>query len=140
MIRKTIEKDLLKICEISNAPGLSNTSTEGGISYYDWYLELISLTDLFFTYELDGECVGFVLGEKLLCQGSMLWSVGVLPKYQNTGIGVKLLKHYEEKCKEIGITWLYLDGYVETVKPDKMEKLGYSTTNIKYKGYYKELN
>ena len=139
MIRKTLEKDLLRICEISNEPGLSNNSKEGGIVYYDWYLELLNLTDLFFTYELDGECVGFVLGEKLLCQGTMLWSVGVLNKYQNRGFGVKLLKHYEEKCKELGITWIYLGGYVETVDPDKMKKLGFSTTNMKYRGYYKDI-
>jgi GNAT superfamily N-acetyltransferase len=139
MIRKTIENDLLTICEISNEPGLSNTSKEGGIAYYDWYLDLLKLTDLFFTYEIDGKCIGFVFGEKLLCNGSILWGAGVLPEYQNKGIGVRLLKHYENKCKEFGITWIYLDGYIETVKPDKMKRLGYSTSNIKYKGYYKEI-
>ena len=140
MIRKTLEKDLLTICEISNEPGLSNNSHEGGIAYYDWYLELLDLTDLFFTYEIDGECVGFILGEKLLCKGTMIWSLGVIKEYQNKGVGVKLLKYYEEKCKELGITWIYSDGYVETVKPEKMKKLGYSTTNMKYRGYIKEIN
>ena len=138
MIRKTIVDDLNTICEIGNQDGL--TSGSSGYDYYDWYVELLQEEKCFFyTYLINNNPVGFVLGEELLTKGALLWCVGVLPEYKNKGIGVRLFKYFETEVKNRGLNWIYTEGFVDTIKVDKMDKLGFHTSGMKYRTYFKEI-
>lgn len=138
MIRRTIIEDLNTICEIGNQDGL--TSGGDGYDYYDWYVELLQEEKCFFyTYLIDGNPVGFALGEELLTKGALLWCIGVLPEYVNKGIGVRLFKYFETEIKNRGLNWIYTEGFVDTIKVNKMNKLGFQTSGMKYRTYFKSL-
>jgi N-acetylglutamate synthase-like GNAT family acetyltransferase len=140
MIRKTIKSDIDAICEMSNQKGLSN-SLHDGFAYKEWYEELLlEPTVLFFSYIRNDKCMGFILGEPLLTGGVMLWSLGVDPQIIGSGAGIRLLKYFENECKQRGHTWIYADGFVDTIDSEKALRLGYETSHVLYKGYFKELS
>ena len=137
MIRKATLNDVQRMNELNNQPGLTYTKTD---DFCEWFSGVIEEVDeLVYVYENVSGIIAFIFGERLRCSGAMIWILAVDKEYQNRGIGVRLLKHYEKECKELGINWLYADGFIDTIIPEQASKLGYTYTESMYRGYFKSI-
>lgn len=61
--------------------------------------------NLFFVAYDSDKFLGYILGERLLGDGAMIWFCEIMPEYRN-GVAAKLLiDKFEATCKAVGITW-----------------------------------
>lgn len=138
MIRKANVNDIDSICDICKQPGLQSYNEDG--DYSEWFLELFnSEKTVALVYELDNKILGAVIGENISCHGNLIWMLGVIPEKHGSIIAPRLLSRYENECMKLGVTWVYCEGYVETINPDKMKKIGYLTNDKIYRTYVKNL-
>jgi len=144
MIRRADVNDIDIICYICNSPGLTPQGDSDGHLYSEWFELLLNNKNrdkvLFYVHEdKNGTVDGFILGEPLLCDGVKLWMVGVSPKITGRGVGVRLLKYFENQCMNRGFEWINTEGFVDTIPIDKSTKMGYQTNGKRYCSYFKSL-
>jgi len=138
MIREANIDDIESICIICEQPGLQSYNKDG--NYKEWFMELFnSETTVALVYESDNKILGAVVGENISCGGNLIWMLGVIPEKHGSIIAPQLLNHYENECMKLGVTWIYCEGYVETINPNKMAKIGYLTNDKIYRTYVKNL-
>ena len=54
--------------------------------------------------------ISILLSEKLSFNGCMLWYIATEINKQGCGYGSKLLNHFEDYAKQIGIEWIFLNA------------------------------
>lgn len=92
MIRKAETKDLPYISELVSVPPFTYDSTPYDV---EWLSVLID-KGIFLVYESNNIIKGCIVGEKLLCDGCMLWFLVVDKKYQKSIIGSRLYLQFEQ--------------------------------------------
>jgi N-acetylglutamate synthase-like GNAT family acetyltransferase len=134
MIRKATIEDIPYIQDVCNIEGLY--SPTGNVLEDYWLEELIKNDIFFYVYEKNNKIIGVIFGEKLISDGILLWVCGVLEEYNNKGYGARLLKFFEQKCKEQNIKWILVYGYDNNKTVESgLKRLNYVTTNELYKEY-----
>ena len=83
-----------------------------------------------YVYEAKGKILGYILAEKLIANGVMVWTLAVLPEYENKGIGIKLLNQLEQESVEQNREWII--GYATEDFEKLSERLGYKSNNFSY--------
>jgi len=106
----------------------------------DWLFEL-SEDNLSFVMIVDGKTVGCIFGEKLLkSHGCLLHLLCIDVNFRNMGLGTKLIKHFEEQCKNTGVEWILLySTYQSTVNHIFYTNLGYINKSGMFYEFGKEL-
>ena len=56
------------------------------------------------------ELISVILSEKLSFNGSILWYIATKESQQGLGYGSKLLEHFENELRQIGIEWIFLNA------------------------------
>lgn len=139
MIRKANLNDVYSINEICQSTKALISTTDDN-NYISWLSQHVISDSLLYVYEIDNKIVGFILGEKMIGHGLMVWMTGVYEEFNNKGIGVRLYNYLENAAKNIGIKWLIIYGYMDN---DVVHKIlvnkGYNTNNNIYKEYFKFL-
>lgn len=77
--------------------------------------------------DTDGWLFGIALGEKLRCNGFLLWYLAVRPECQGKGYGSVLLKEFERIAHDKGVEWIYITSTANSVKFWKQH--GYDASN-----------
>lgn len=136
IIRDVERKDLPFCVELLNIPEF--VFPDG--SYPDLqYLEVYLDSGLFFVAEDNSKIIGCMFGEKLRGKIAMLWYFVVDPLHRGKGIGQRMIKYFENACKEKQVKWIVL--YSPTSNPKSLrfyEKMGYDKGQS-YVEYSKEL-
>ncbi len=94
-------------------------------SLYDTpeYFERSVSEGIFFVAEMKNVgVIGLIHGEKLMCDGSVIWYFVVDEQYRSQGIGKILISAFENECKNQNIKWIF----------------GSSDINKKTMGFYKK--
>ncbi len=108
-IRPAIKNDLAACEKLALIPEF--VTTEG--NYVDKKsLENYLDPNYFLVAENDNQIIGFAVGEPLKGKGFMLLYITIKKGMQGRGIGKKLLKELENRCREQSIRWIEL--YVPT--------------------------
>ena len=93
--------------------------------------------DFFLVAKVEKRVIGYLVAEKLLAKGTVIWYFAVKKEYRDQGIGDKLIKQLEQNCKKHKIAWIYLnaiqnkktfhfyrrEGYDEGIKEREFIKL-----------------
>lgn len=66
------------------------------------------LGDLFLVVEYNGNVIGYAIGEPLVGKVTLLWFMTIKEKFRGRGLGEKLVKEFEGKCKKLGMEWIIL--------------------------------
>lgn len=138
MIRQATIKDTDALCDLSE----QHQSLMPNIDYHDkikeWLSAQIESDSLCFVYERNNNILGFILAEKLVANGLMVWTFAVLPEYLNKGIGIKLLRHLEQESLTQNREWII--GYATESFQKLSKRLGYKANNNQYTEVVKLLN
>lgn len=139
MIREANIEDLYIINDICQSTQALKSVNDDN-NYISWLSKHIESNSLFYVYETNNKIIGFILGEKMIGNGLLIWMSGVYEEYINKGIGVRLYNHIEKIAKESGLKWLIVYGYLDNDIVHKiLMKKGYNTNHNLYKEYFKFL-
>jgi ribosomal protein S18 acetylase RimI-like enzyme len=139
---------MIRIANLNDIPIINNicnsnqalVSTKDDADYTSWLTAHVNSDSLFYVYEIDNSVVGFILSEKLVHNGLMVWMSGVFDKYNGKGIGIKLYEYTEKKSREINIKWMLCYGYVDNNVVNRiLINKGYETNGNIYNEYFKFL-
>lgn len=94
---------------------------------------------LFILAEKDSEIIGYLAASPVSAAYSYklsryieLENIGVLPEYRKRGVGLKLLKYFEEWSRKQGYEKVILDSYYKNTSAiDFYKKNGFEPINIK---------
>jgi ribosomal protein S18 acetylase RimI-like enzyme len=98
IIRKATMKDIKRVREIANVPGLQISGEECAPSE-KWYKSFVKFKQMFYVAEVEGKIVGFLTGDKIRDIG-YVWEAGVLHEFRSRGIGGLLLNKFIEECEK----------------------------------------
>lgn len=113
------EVDFLADDALYDTPGYFSTSVEQGI---------------FFVAETrEHNVVGLIHGERLMCDGAVIWYFVVEEQYRGNGIGKMLLTKFEEHCINNKIRWIFGTSDIN----DKTMNF-YKSNKYKFEGKYIE--
>ncbi|MDD5617093.1 MAG: ribosomal protein S18-alanine N-acetyltransferase [Candidatus Methanoperedens sp.] len=102
--------------------------------FYMQFYETCS--DGFIVAQVNGFIVGFIVGFLTPDVKGRIFSLAVLPAYQNRGIGSSLLKEIIEVFREIKVTEIILEVRQGNVKAKRFyERHGFITTDVMEKYY-----
>jgi ribosomal protein S18 acetylase RimI-like enzyme len=80
------------------------------VGIMNWYQQIDEQSDYAsFVYKRKGKVEGFYLFHKVENQSAYLMQMFVSSFYRKKGVGKKLLTHFEEKAKKMGIKNLFLE-------------------------------
>jgi ribosomal-protein-alanine N-acetyltransferase len=90
---------------------------------------------LSFTSRVDGNIVGYVVGEKVLDEYHIV-RIAVAPKFRRRGIGAELIKRLLDEARGSGIKKIYLEARKSNEASRRLYgKAGFAEVYVR-KGYY----
>lgn len=88
---------------------------------------------IFFVAESDDNVIGMIHGERLMCDGAVIWYFVVDENLRSLGIGKMLLNKFQEYCKKHGIKWMFGSADI-----NKRTKAFYAKNGYHFSGKYIE--
>lgn len=104
-IRNAVKEDLLQ-CEKLGQIEEFKLASGGWLDAK--FLENYISPDYFLVAENNNQIIGYLIGEPLKGNGVMLCFLVVKENMRKKGIGKKLLKEFEKRCRENGAEWILL--------------------------------
>ena len=139
MIRIAAIEDLYHIDKICKEHTALH-STDKDSNYIHWLYNHLESHSPFYVYESNNKIIGFLLSEKMVGNGILLWMIGITDEYLNKGIGVKLYLYFENECKKLGIEWIITYGYMNNYKIEQLLFKGnFHSNGNNYREYLKML-
>jgi ribosomal protein S18 acetylase RimI-like enzyme len=109
IIRKATLKDIKKVREIANVPGLQISGEECAPSE-KWYKGFIKFKQMFYVAESNGQVIGFLTGD-IIRDFGYVWESGVLPEFRSRGIGSLLLEKFVDECEKKKLRFVVCYGH-----------------------------
>lgn len=107
IIRPATKNDLATCEKLALIPEFITPSGHHiDIKFLENYLD----PNYFLVVENNNQIIGFAIGEPLKGKGFMLLYLTIKKGMQGKGIGKKLLKELENRCKKQGVRWIVLYG------------------------------
>ncbi|MEI6352745.1 MAG: GNAT family N-acetyltransferase [Candidatus Nomurabacteria bacterium] len=63
----------------------------------------------------DDILISVLLSEKLIHKGCIIWHIATDPEKRSLGYGRKLLNHFEDLVKRLGMKWIFLNATEESL-------------------------
>ena len=140
MIRKMTSKDkasVLKLIEEFSDDKLSlfgmSFDKKGAGLYFDFMINSESLVA--FVAEVDGKIVGMisgVIGSKVFTASRTLQEMGWFVSKKNRGVGIRLLRAFENEGKIRGCSDILIGGFASDPSNEIYKKLGYREVQTSY--------
>ncbi|MDR2901814.1 MAG: GNAT family N-acetyltransferase [Lactobacillales bacterium] len=98
------------------------------------YFERSVQDGIFFVAEVDHKILGMIMGELLICDGSVIWYFVVQEDMRGQGIGKKLLAAFESDSKAKGAKWIFGSGDIkwETMNFYKRNGVEFGKTYVEF--------
>jgi len=88
-------------------------------------------------YETEEQIKGFISGEIMVSGAVMLWFCAVKAEFQNSVIGIRLYREFEDYCRASGINAILAYGYKTSAS--MLERLDFFSNDTTYREFYKPL-
>ncbi len=100
------------------------------------FIELINKNNFFYIVQSKEKIIGYVLAGKINKNETKLISIAISPKFQNKGIGSKLIEHLFEEIKENNLNQINLEVRENNKKAIKFyKKMGFKEAGEKIDYY-----
>lgn len=124
-VRKATLKDCTILVEMAKLPELKTPS--GYYPSLEWFKVIVKEKQILLVAEDKKKLIGFVMGERIAGDWSILHLMAVDPTWQGKGIGKILIQEFEKECIKRKLGGVILYGYQHNEKTiDFFVKAGYN--------------
>lgn len=129
-IRPAKIEDCKSCHELSKVPELRTPHKDEPPLY--WFQNIVKEKQILLVAEENKKIIGFIMGERIVCDWTALHLLAVNPYYRSKGIGRKLIEAYEKECRKRKLHGIltYVHSNIQTINFFKRNKYSLGSTVI----------